>query len=129
MSPVRIRLARHGRRHAAVFRIVAADSRAPRDGRFLEHLGTYNPKIIHGMKLTQLNVKRIQYWLSVGAQTTERVATLLGIAGVLPLAPVRKQAAQPVEQAHGAGQGRGLHSLVSESFAQRTGALHRIRSR
>jgi small subunit ribosomal protein S16 len=118
MSPVRIRLARHGRRHAAVYRIVVADSRAPRDGRFIEHLGTYNPKIIQGVKLTQLNVKRAQYWLSVGAQTTERVAKLLGIAGVLPPAPVRKQAPQVFARVQGEGSGQGLHYLVADSSSR-----------
>ncbi|BAM83461.1 mitochondrial ribosomal protein S16, precursor [Cyanidioschyzon merolae strain 10D] len=113
MSPVRIRLARHGRRHAAVFRIVVADSRAPRDGRFLEHVGTYNPRVIRGAKLVQFDVKRTQYWLSVGAQPSERVAKLLGLAGVLPPAPVRGRTAAPSAAApQNLGAVRGLESLV-----------------
>lgn len=95
--PVRIRLARAGRHKLPFYRIVAADARARRDGRFLEALGAYGP-IAHSLRATNaegsppvkrvfLNVPRIRYWLSVGAQPTETVARLLGTAGVLPPSP------------------------------------------
>eukprot|EP00166_Cyanidium_caldarium_P005276 ctg_628.g152 len=89
MCPVRIRLARHGRHKDPIYWLVVADSRSPRDGRFIEHVGTYNPKAVHGVKYTQLDVQRIRYWVSVGAQPSERVAKLLGLAGVMPPAPIR----------------------------------------
>lgn len=86
---VRIRLARHGQRHRAFYRIVSADSRAKRDGRFLEVLGFYDP-LPHsaqegaaGIKRVALNVPRIKYWLSVGAQPSDTVGRLLGASGLL----------------------------------------------
>lgn len=72
---VRIRLARHGAPKRPFYRIVAADSQAPRDGRFLETLGTYNalldPAEVH------LKTDRVQYWLSQGAQPSDTVKSLL----------------------------------------------------
>ncbi len=78
---VRIRLARGGRHKLPFYRIVAADARSPRDGRFLEALGAYGA-LAHGRRATQkaglppvkrvlLNVPRIRYWISVGAQPTD----------------------------------------------------------
>eukprot|EP00051_Salpingoeca_urceolata_P027887 m.483743 g.483743 ORF g.483743 m.483743 type:complete len:107 (-) comp23067_c0_seq1:249-569(-) len=88
---VRIRLARFGAKHAAFFRIVVANARSPRDGRHIERVGGYNPKPTHdNHKLVTLNVDRIKYWLSVGAQPSEPVARLLGMAGILPPVPKRK---------------------------------------
>jgi len=72
---VKIRLARFGKKKQPTYRIVAADSRAKRDGRFLEVLGFYNPKT-EPFVLT-LKKDRIKYWLSVGAKPTETVAKLL----------------------------------------------------
>lgn len=88
---VRIRLSRWGRRNRPFYRIFVADSRAPRDGRHLEVVGRYNP-LYHSreetktrVKRVELNVGRIKYWLSVGAQCSETVERLLGSAGVLPV--------------------------------------------
>mmetsp|Transcript_3710 Transcript_3710/g.8489 ORF Transcript_3710/g.8489 Transcript_3710/m.8489 type:complete len:142 (-) Transcript_3710:6-431(-) len=82
---VKIRLQRWGRKNLPFYRIVAADSRSPRDGKCLEYLGTYNPIANkHGEKLVTLNVKRVKYWLVCGAQPTYRVADLLGNANILP---------------------------------------------
>ena len=79
VMPVRIRLARFGRKHLPFYRIVAADAKAPRDGRHLEILGTYNPlPTSTGDKHISLNFDRIRYWVSVGAQPSDRVAWLLG---------------------------------------------------
>ncbi len=72
---VRLRLARHGAKKRPFYRIVAADSRAPRDGRFLEVVGTYDPT---GEKIRlTLKEERVQHWISNGAQPSDTVASLL----------------------------------------------------
>jgi small subunit ribosomal protein S16 len=73
--PVTIRLTRVGRKKIACYRVVAADSRIKRDGRFLENLGTYNPQA--KPKQFELKVDRIAYWLKSGAQPSETVLNLL----------------------------------------------------
>ncbi|CDF38571.1 unnamed protein product [Chondrus crispus] len=79
---VRIRLARWGQRNRPFYRIVAADARARRDGRFLEVLGAYNPlaasapEAKHHIKRVWLNVGRINHWISVGAQPTDTSTSL-----------------------------------------------------
>ncbi len=72
---VKIRLARGGAKKRPFYRIVASDVRSPRDGRFLEKLGTYNPMTEEGTLV--LNRPRVDYWLSVGAQPTDAVRRLL----------------------------------------------------
>ena len=72
---VKIRLARKGRKKIARFRIVAADSRKPRDGRFIETLGYYNPQA--EPKEFSINVPRLGYWLQQGAQASTTVTNLL----------------------------------------------------
>ena len=74
---VKIRLARHGRKKSPFYRVVAANSRSPRDGRFIEILGTYNPMLKEESKEINLKLDRIDYWLSVGAQPTETAASLI----------------------------------------------------
>lgn len=70
---VKIRLARIGRTHSPVYRIVAIDSKTKRDGKFLENLGTYNPMT---KELVQFHEERIQHWISVGAVVVDSVAKL-----------------------------------------------------
>lgn len=97
---VRIRLQRFGRTHSPFYRMVAANAQAPRDGKFLELLGTYNPMANRaGHKEIRLKADRIAYWLSVGAQPSDRVAWILGKFGVLPELPrrFRPQKSQPKE--------------------------------
>jgi small subunit ribosomal protein S16 len=85
---VRLRLQRFGRTHSPFYRMVAANSKAPRDGKFLEIVGTYNPIANrHGMKEIRLKEDRLKYWLSVGAQPSDRVAWILGKFGLLPPPP------------------------------------------
>uniref|UniRef100_A0A7S2I5C2 30S ribosomal protein S16 n=1 Tax=Helicotheca tamesis TaxID=374047 RepID=A0A7S2I5C2_9STRA len=87
---VRLRLQRFGRTHSPFYRMVAADSRAPRDGKFLEIVGTYNPIANkEGIKEIRLKTDRLKYWISVGAQPSDRVAWLLGKFGILPPPPPR----------------------------------------
>jgi small subunit ribosomal protein S16 len=74
---VRIRMKRMGRKHRSFFRICATDSRAPRDGRVIEELGTYDPHIADTDARTTINGERLKYWLSVGALPSEKVAILI----------------------------------------------------
>lgn len=74
---VRIRMKKMGRTHRPYFRIVAIDKRSPRDGRALEELGSYNPTIADADARAVLNKERIDYWLSVGAQPSEKMAVLI----------------------------------------------------
>ena len=74
---VRIRMKKMGRRHRPFFRICAMDARSPRDGKAIEELGSYDPMVPDTDRRVVLNVERVQYWLSVGAQPTEKVAVLL----------------------------------------------------
>lgn len=80
---MKIRLARGGSKKRPFYSIVATDSRNPRDGRFLEKLGTYNPLLAKDAEdRIVMNVERIQYWLSQGAQPTDRIARFLEAAGL-----------------------------------------------
>ena len=74
---VRIRMKKMGRRHRPFFRICAMDIRAPRDGRVLEQLGTYDPLIPEVDARAELDGERIKYWLGVGAQPSEKVNVLI----------------------------------------------------
>ena len=74
---ITIRLARGGAKKRPFYHIVVTDSRNPRDGRYIERLGYFNPIAKGGEKPLVLESARIQYWLSVGAQASERVAQLL----------------------------------------------------
>ncbi len=80
---VKIRLARGGSKKRPHYAIVAADTRMPRDGRFLEKLGTYNPLLPKDSEdRIKMDMERVQHWLSQGAKATDRVARFLEAAGV-----------------------------------------------
>lgn len=80
---LKIRLARGGAKKRPVYRIVVADEKAPRDGRFIEKLGTFNPLLPKDHKdRVILNVERATHWVGVGAQPTDRVARFLDVAGI-----------------------------------------------
>ncbi len=82
---MKIRLARGGSKKRPFYSIVATDSRMPRDGRFLEKLGTYNPLLAKDDEnRIVMNMERINHWLSQGAQPTDRVARFLEAAGARP---------------------------------------------
>jgi small subunit ribosomal protein S16 len=115
---LKIRLARGGAKKRPFYSIVIADARNPRDGRFIEKVGTYNPMLErdHADRVT-LKEERLKHWLGVGAQPTERVARFLGNAGLIakpsiretPLksAPKKKaqERAKAAEEASGAAAG------------------------
>jgi len=73
---VRIRMKRLGRKHRNYYRIVAIDSRQPRDGRIIEELGAYDPMVKDTDERVKLRPERIKYWLSVGAKPSERCTVL-----------------------------------------------------
>ncbi|OCX66970.1 30S ribosomal protein S16 [Thioclava sp. SK-1] len=80
---MKIRLARGGSKKRPFYAIVASDSRMPRDGRFIEKLGTYNPLLPKDSEeRVKMDAERVQYWLGQGAQPTDRVARFLEAAGV-----------------------------------------------
>lgn len=78
---VKIRLARHGAKKRPFYRIVVANSESPRDGRYLENVGTYDPK--ETPTRVTLKTERVQYWLGKGATPTDTVKTLLIEEGAL----------------------------------------------
>lgn len=75
---VKIRLARHGAKKAPYYRVVIADSRSPRDGRFIEEVGRYNPCTDPAM--VKLDLDKVDEWLANGAQPTDTVARLINTA-------------------------------------------------
>ncbi|WP_409433241.1 30S ribosomal protein S16 [Litorimonas sp. RW-G-Af-16] len=80
---LKLRLARHGAKKRPYYRIVAADSRSPRDGRFIDIVGSYNPMLPKDSEeRVKLDVEKIKEWLGKGARPTERVARFLGAAGL-----------------------------------------------
>ncbi|MFQ1699620.1 30S ribosomal protein S16 [Loktanella agnita] len=82
---MKIRLARGGSKKRPFYAIVAADSRMPRDGRFIEKLGTYNPMLPKDSEdRVKMDVERVKHWLAQGAQPTDRVSRMLEAAGELP---------------------------------------------
>jgi small subunit ribosomal protein S16 len=86
---LKIRLARAGAKKRPYYHIVVADSRSPRDGRFIEKLGSYNPMLPsdHADRV-RLQEERIRHWLGEGALATERVEKFLGRAGLVPMPPL-----------------------------------------
>jgi len=86
---LRIRLSRGGAKKRPFYRIIVADSRKPRDGRFIERVGTYNPMVAkdHPDRL-KINGERTKYWLGVGAKPSERVARFLGDQGIIEKPPI-----------------------------------------
>ncbi|KAK8581812.1 hypothetical protein V6N12_072020 [Hibiscus sabdariffa] len=87
---VRIRLARFGCKNKPFYRVMAADSRSPRDGKHLEVLGYYNPLPVKPSNINKTSIVIVfyRYWLSVGAQPSERVQRILFRAGLLPPPPL-----------------------------------------
>lgn len=94
---LKIRLARAGAKKRPFYHIVVADARSPRDGKFIERLGSYNPMLpAEHEDRVRLVGERVTHWLSQGAQATDRVAKFLGKAGLAPM-PVYR--AQPIQAA------------------------------
>ena len=98
---IKIRLARGGSKKRPFYRVVAADSRMPRDGRFIEKLGTYNPQLPKDDEnRVQLDFEKIEAWIAKGAQPTDRVARFLEAAGKIEKTErSNPQKAEPGEKA------------------------------
>jgi small subunit ribosomal protein S16 len=89
---LKIRMSRAGATNQPFYRIVVADSRAPRDGRYIERLGTYNPLLPREHKdRVVLKLERIKHWMGVGALPSERVQKFLAAAGVMAAPKLRPQ--------------------------------------
>jgi small subunit ribosomal protein S16 len=84
---LKLRLARAGTKKRPYYHVVVADARSPRDGRFIEKIGTYDPKLADDDKRVTLVAERAQHWLGVGAQPTDRVARFLDKAGLMKREP------------------------------------------
>ena len=116
---MKIRLARGGSKKRPFYRIVAADSRMPRDGRFIERLGTYNPLLAKDSEeRVKMNVERIQYWMGHGAQPTDRIQRMLEAAGVVP-AKTRSnpQSAVPGEKAKKRAEEKAAKAVAAAEAA------------
>jgi small subunit ribosomal protein S16 len=89
---LRIRLSRGGAKKRPYYRIVVADSRSPRDGKFIERVGTYNPMVPkdHPERIL-LKEDRVKYWMGVGALPSDRVAKFLGQADIIPMPALPNQ--------------------------------------
>jgi len=82
---INMRLTRHGTKKRPFYHIVVADARSPRDGHYIEQVGTYNPMLTKdNVERVKLKEERVKYWLSVGAQPSDRVARFLADAKLAP---------------------------------------------
>ncbi|WP_439137616.1 30S ribosomal protein S16 [Roseicyclus sp.] len=112
---MKIRLARGGSKKRPFYAIVAADSRMPRDGRFIEKLGTYNPLLPKDSEeRIRMDVERVKHWLAQGAQPTDRVVRFLEAAGVLE----KKTRSNPVK----AEPGKKAKERAAEKAAKEAAA-------
>ncbi|MSO91350.1 MAG: 30S ribosomal protein S16 [Acetobacteraceae bacterium] len=92
---LKIRLTRAGAKKRPYYHIVVADSRSPRDGRFIERVGSYNPMLpAEHEDRVRLQGERIMHWIAQGALATDRVARFLGKAGLMPMPAYREQPIQ-----------------------------------
>ncbi|WP_296219178.1 30S ribosomal protein S16 [uncultured Sphingomonas sp.] len=115
-----IRLSRGGSKKRPYYRIVVADARSPRDGRFIEKIGNYNPLLAKDdEKRVVLNAERAKHWLSNGAQPTDRVARFLDLAGVRERAARNNpKKAEPGEKAKERAEERAEKLKAAEEASQ-----------
>jgi small subunit ribosomal protein S16 len=117
---VAIRLSRGGAKKRPYYRIVVADGRAPRDGKYLEQIGTYNPLLAKDdANRVKLNEDRARYWVGVGAQVSDRVARFLDAAGIQERAAKNNpQKAEPGEKAKERAEERAAKAAEAEEAAK-----------
>lgn len=97
---LKIRLSRGGAKKRPFYRIVVADSRSPRDGRFIERVGVYNPMLAKDSPdRIKFDAERIKHWMSHGATPSDRVARFLGMADIIPMPVKREQSKQHLPKA------------------------------
>ncbi len=105
---LKIRMSRGGAKKRPFYSIVVADTRSPRDGRFLEKLGTYNPMLDKGhAQRVMLKAERIQHWMKMGATPSERVARFLGEAGLAPKPEIRETPKKSAPRAKAQDRAKG----------------------
>jgi len=116
---ISIRLSRGGAKKRPYYRIVVADSRSPRDGKYLEQIGTYNPLLAKdNPDRMKLNEDRARYWIGVGAQPTDRVARFLDAAGVKERAArLNPKKAEPGQKAKDRAEDRAEKARAAEEAA------------
>lgn len=119
-----IRLSRGGSKKRPYYRIVVADSRAPRDGKFIERIGSYNPVLPKGdEKRVVLDVERAKHWVEAGAQPTDRVARFLDAAGVKERkARNNPNKAEPGQKAKDRAEERAEKAAAAEEAAREAAA-------
>jgi small subunit ribosomal protein S16 len=114
---VRIRLTRLGKKKQPVYRVVVADGRAPRDGRYIEQIGRYDPR--QEPSVVEINAERAAYWLGRGAQPSEPVRRLLEVAGVVavpvPVPTVSPEAKPSDLRIHIVGEEAQLAAAAEEA--------------
>jgi small subunit ribosomal protein S16 len=117
---MKIRLARGGSKKRPFYRIVAADSRSPRDGRYIERLGTYDPLLPRDNEnRVKMNVERVQHWLERGAEPTDRIARMLEAAGLKPAkSRANPQKAEPGEKAKKRAEERATREQAAKEAAE-----------
>lgn len=117
---IAIRLSRGGAKKRPYYRIVVADSRSPRDGKYLEQVGVYNPLLAKDdEKRVQLTEDRVRYWLGVGAQPTDRVHRFLDAAGILERAAKNNpKKAEPGEKAKERAEEKAEKAREAEEAAK-----------
>jgi small subunit ribosomal protein S16 len=119
-----IRLSRGGSKKRPYYRVVVADARSPRDGRFIEKIGSYNPLLAKdSAERIQLDVERAKHWLGVGAQPTDRVARFLDAAGVRERAArLNPNKGKPGEKATERAEERAEKLMAAEEAAAEAAA-------
>lgn len=114
---VKIRLARAGAKKRPFYHLVAADSRSPRDGRFIERLGFFNPIAVGGEVRLRVDTERVDRWVARGAKLTERAADLVGEARLQPAEAVEAEGAAAPGPAQGAAEGDAAADAPAEDGA------------
>ena len=113
---LKLRLARAGTKKRPYYHVVVADARSPRDGRFIEKIGNYDPKLEDREKRVTLVTERVQHWLSVGAQPTDRVARFFDAAGLLKREPRNNpEKAKPGQKATERAEERAKRAADAEA--------------
>ena len=115
---VKLRLMRFGKRNRPAYRVCAIDSRAPRDGAYIESIGVYNPFVEDDRKKVTLNKERAEYWLKVGAQPSETVATfcrLFNVSGLVRDKKPRKRRPKKASSATAAKKAKNAKKAAKKT--------------
>jgi small subunit ribosomal protein S16 len=119
---LKIRMARYGAKKRPFYWIVVADARAPRDGKFIEKLGTHNPLLTHeNPSRIVMNIERIKYWLSVGAKPSDRLTKFFSKEGLVanPVTPEQTKKDQPRKKAQERLQAEAQRKIDVEEAAKK----------